>query len=101
MARWLKFHTGARITDQKSQASFALIAEPALMPILLLDEPTASLDTRNRAVVIDPIREKKRDGAAIIAIVHDEEARAAIADAVLDVAQFSAAASLTEGQIRV
>ena len=40
-------------------------------------------------------------GAAIIAIVHDDEARAAIADAVLDVAQFSAAASLTEGQIRV
>ena len=32
------------------------------LPILLLDEPTASLDAANRAVVVDLIDEKKRSG---------------------------------------
>jgi alpha-D-ribose 1-methylphosphonate 5-triphosphate synthase subunit PhnL len=60
--------------------------------LLLLDEPTASLDSANRCIVAALIQEKKRDGAAIVAIVHDAEIRDAIADAVLDIAQFSAAA---------
>jgi alpha-D-ribose 1-methylphosphonate 5-triphosphate synthase subunit PhnL len=60
--------------------------------ILLLDEPTASLDVINRAVVIELIREKKRDGTAIVAIVHDDDVREAIADSIIDVTQFSAAA---------
>ena len=47
-------------------------------PVLLLDEPTASLDANNRAVVIDIVRERKRQGAAIVAIVHDDEVREAI-----------------------
>ena len=45
------------------------------LPILLLDEPTASLDAGNRAVVVDLVAEKKRRGAAIVAIVHDEDVR--------------------------
>ncbi len=45
------------------------------MPLLLLDEPTASLDADNRAVVVELIAEKKRRGAAIVAIVHDEDVR--------------------------
>ncbi len=49
-------------------------------PILLLDEPTASLDAENRAVVIDMVREAKAAGSAIVAICHDAEVRAAIAD---------------------
>src|SRR5262245_17862391 len=64
---------------------------PAL-PILLLDEPTASLDARNRDVVIELIAEKKRDGVAIVAIIHDDDVRDAIADRVIDVNQFAAAA---------
>jgi len=60
-------------------------------PILLLDEPTASLDTDNRAVVVDIVRERKRQGAAIVAIVHDDDVRAAIADACVDVTQFAVA----------
>jgi alpha-D-ribose 1-methylphosphonate 5-triphosphate synthase subunit PhnL len=59
--------------------------------VLLLDEPTASLDNENRAVVIDLITEKKRRGVAVVAIVHDEEVREAIADQVVDVARFAAA----------
>jgi len=61
-------------------------------PVLLLDEPTASLDNENRAVVIDLIAEKKRRGVAVVAIVHDEEVRDAIADQVIDMAGFAAAA---------
>ena len=61
-------------------------------PILLLDEPTASLDAANRAVVVDLISEKKRAGVALVAIVHDDEIRRVIADRVVDVAAFAAAA---------
>ena len=49
-------------------------------PILLLDEPTASLDAENRAVVIDMIKQAKADGTAIVAICHDADVRDAIAD---------------------
>ena len=62
------------------------------MPILLLDEPTASLDAANRAAVIDLIAEKKKRGTAIVAICHDEEVRNAIADTVVDVTRFTTAA---------
>lgn len=49
-------------------------------PILLLDEPTASLDAENRAVVVAMINEAKSRGTAIIAICHDADVRDAIAD---------------------
>jgi alpha-D-ribose 1-methylphosphonate 5-triphosphate synthase subunit PhnL len=62
------------------------------LPILLLDEPTASLDASNRAAVIGLIAQKKKRGTAIIAIVHDEEVRDAIADDVVDVTRFATAA---------
>jgi alpha-D-ribose 1-methylphosphonate 5-triphosphate synthase subunit PhnL len=62
------------------------------LPILLLDEPTASLDAVNRAVVVDLIDEKKRAGVAMVAIVHDDEIRQLIADRVVDVTSFAAAA---------
>ena len=57
--------------------------------ILLLDEPTASLDARNRRVVIDMIQKKKQQGVALLGIFHDEEVREAVADRIIDVAQFS------------
>jgi alpha-D-ribose 1-methylphosphonate 5-triphosphate synthase subunit PhnL len=63
------------------------------LPILLLDEPTASLDAANRAVVAELIEEKKRAGVAMVAIVHDDEMRALIADRVVDVTSFAAAAA--------
>jgi alpha-D-ribose 1-methylphosphonate 5-triphosphate synthase subunit PhnL len=54
-------------------------------PVLLLDEPTASLDAANRTVVIGLIREAKAQGSAIIGIFHDAEVRAAVADRLYDV----------------
>ncbi len=49
-------------------------------PILLLDEPTASLDAENRAVVIRMVQTAKATGTAIVAICHDADVRDAIAD---------------------
>jgi len=57
--------------------------------VLLLDEPTASLDATNRAVVVEMIAQKKRDGVALLGIFHDAEVRDAVADRILDVSQFS------------
>jgi alpha-D-ribose 1-methylphosphonate 5-triphosphate synthase subunit PhnL len=49
-------------------------------PILLLDEPTASLDAANRDVVIELIKEAKAERTAIVGIFHDLEVRDAVAD---------------------
>lgn len=53
-------------------------------PLLLLDEPTASLDDANRAVVLELIAEAKAAGSALIAISHDAQAREGMADCYLD-----------------
>jgi alpha-D-ribose 1-methylphosphonate 5-triphosphate synthase subunit PhnL len=62
-------------------------------PVLLLDEPTASLDAANCEVVMELIAERKRRGAAIVAIVHDRNVRDRIADTVIDMTGFAAAAA--------
>jgi alpha-D-ribose 1-methylphosphonate 5-triphosphate synthase subunit PhnL len=62
----------------------------ATHPILLLDEPTASLDRRNRAAVIEFIRERKRAGAALLGIFHDEVVKQQVADRGIDVTNFRA-----------
>jgi alpha-D-ribose 1-methylphosphonate 5-triphosphate synthase subunit PhnL len=53
-------------------------------PILLLDEPTASLDETNGQVVLELIDEAKAAGTAVIGIFHDRVAREAVADRHLD-----------------
>ena len=53
-------------------------------PVLLLDEPTASLDDANRQVVLELILEAKAAGSALIGIFHDRIAREAVADRYLD-----------------
>jgi alpha-D-ribose 1-methylphosphonate 5-triphosphate synthase subunit PhnL len=62
-------------------------------PLLLLDEPTASLDAANSEVVMELIAERKRRGAAIVAIVHDRNVRDRIADTVIDMTGFAPAAA--------
>jgi alpha-D-ribose 1-methylphosphonate 5-triphosphate synthase subunit PhnL len=47
--------------------------------LLLLDEPTASLDAANRRVVVELIGEAKARGTTIVGIFHDEEVRDAVA----------------------
>ena len=58
-------------------------------PILLLDEPTASLDATNRAVVVAMIAEKKAQGVALLGIFHDDDVRAEVADRIVDVTLFA------------
>ncbi|MBI1892024.1 MAG: phosphonate C-P lyase system protein PhnL [Burkholderiales bacterium] len=55
-------------------------------PILLLDEPTASLDEANRATVIDMIHEARENGAAIVGIFHDEAVRRAVTTRLFSIA---------------
>ena len=58
-------------------------------PVLLLDEPTASLDAQNRETVLSLIEEAKAEGAAIVGIFHDLEARERVADRAIDVSVFT------------
>ena len=61
-------------------------------PILLLDEPTASLDAENRAVVIRMVQDAKANGTAIVAICHDADVRDAIADRLFTMSPYQDAA---------
>jgi alpha-D-ribose 1-methylphosphonate 5-triphosphate synthase subunit PhnL len=57
----------------------------AAHPVLLLDEPTASLDAANAEVVIALIEEAKEAGRAIIGIFHDLPVRDRVADRLLHI----------------
>jgi len=61
-------------------------------PILLLDEPTASLDPANRETVIELILEAKARGAAVAGIFHDAEVRSRAADRLFELQEGKAAA---------
>lgn len=58
-------------------------------PVLLLDEPTASLDADNRKIVLGLIEEAKARGAAIVGIFHDEAARDQVCDREIDVSVYT------------
>jgi alpha-D-ribose 1-methylphosphonate 5-triphosphate synthase subunit PhnL len=60
-------------------------------PILLLDEPTASLDAASRLAVVDLIREARRGGAAVLGTVHDAQVRSEVATRVQTLAGLEAA----------
>jgi alpha-D-ribose 1-methylphosphonate 5-triphosphate synthase subunit PhnL len=62
--------------QQRVNIAHGLIAG---LPVLLLDEPTASLDADNRRVVIELIHEACARGAAVVGIFHDDEVREAVA----------------------
>ncbi len=75
--------------QQRVNIARSFVAE---YPILLLDEPTASLDARNRETVIALITEAKARRAAIVGIFHDDEVRQAVADRLFEVERYRAAA---------
>ncbi|MGI6246695.1 MAG: phosphonate C-P lyase system protein PhnL [Pseudochelatococcus sp.] len=72
--------------QQRVNVARGLAAE---QPLLLLDEPTASLDADNRRVVVDMINERKRRGMAMIGIFHDDDVRARVADRIIDIRDFA------------
>jgi alpha-D-ribose 1-methylphosphonate 5-triphosphate synthase subunit PhnL len=55
--------------QQRVNIARAMISGPR---ILLVDEPTASLDVKTKDVVIDMLLDLKRAGTSIILITHDE-----------------------------
>lgn len=75
--------------QQRVNIARGLIAD---YPVLLLDEPTASLDRRNRDEVVALIREAVARGAAVIGIFHDPGVRERLADRVYEVPLLRSAA---------
>jgi len=61
-------------------------------PVMLLDEPTASLDAENRAIVVTLIKQALGRGAAMIGIFHDQDVREAVATRLFSVAEYKTAA---------
>lgn len=56
----------------------------ARFPLMLLDEPTASLDKNNRDRVVALIDEAKSDGVALVGIFHDDDIRERVSDRVYE-----------------
>ena len=54
-------------------------------PILLLDEPTASLDEKNRDAVIELINEARNQGTAVVGIFHDKYVRESVGTKIFNV----------------
>jgi alpha-D-ribose 1-methylphosphonate 5-triphosphate synthase subunit PhnL len=84
---WLPPATFSGGEQQRVNIARGFITE---LPLLLLDEPTASLDARNRDVVTELIRAKRARGTAILGIFHDVAVRGVVADRVVDVELFAA-----------
>jgi alpha-D-ribose 1-methylphosphonate 5-triphosphate synthase subunit PhnL len=61
-------------------------------PLLLLDEPTASLDAANTQTVIELIHEARQRGCAVVGIFHDARVGQAVATRHVSVADFRRAA---------
>ncbi|HET6489933.1 MAG TPA: phosphonate C-P lyase system protein PhnL [Syntrophales bacterium] len=72
--------------QQRINIARAVIWEPRL---LLLDEPTASLDRGSQEIVIGLLKELKQKGTSMIGIFHDRASMEAIADNVLEMANGS------------
>ena len=60
-------------------------------PVLLLDEPTASLDADNRVVVAELLAEARAAGSAVLGIFHDEDMRDRVATRVFPMQALEAA----------
>ena len=63
--------------QQRVNVARAIIARPRL---LLIDEPTASLDAKTKDTVIGLIRDLKQHGTAVLCISHDEYTLERLAD---------------------
>jgi alpha-D-ribose 1-methylphosphonate 5-triphosphate synthase subunit PhnL len=74
--------------QQRVNVARVFVAE---YPIVLLDEPTASLDAASRGVVVELIQEARRRGAAILGTVHDAHVRGEVATRVRTLAGAEAA----------
>jgi ABC-type multidrug transport system ATPase subunit len=77
---------------QRLALALALLSDP---PLLLLDEPTANLDTQARAEYVKLIAQLKHEGKTIVFASHRLEEVEALADGVLWLADDRAARTMT------
>ena len=70
--------------QQRVNIARAVIWKPRL---LLLDEPTASLDKDSAAIVVELLKELRNEGTSMIGIFHDNELMGSITDRVYRVNQ--------------
>jgi alpha-D-ribose 1-methylphosphonate 5-triphosphate synthase subunit PhnL len=75
--------------QQRVNIARALIAEH---PMLLLDEPTASLDAENRSRVLALLAARRAAGTAMVGTFHDSEARSSVATHIFSLPERSEAA---------
>jgi len=68
--------------QQRINIAHAVSWKPRL---LLLDEPTASLDSGSVELVLDILRELRREGTTMIGIFHDTELMASVTDSVFTI----------------
>jgi len=71
--------------QQRVNLARAFVAD---YPVMLLDEPTAALDSENRNTVMALIKESKKRGAGLLGVFHDEEVRAAVGTRFVNVEAF-------------
>lgn len=70
-----------RVHIARALLQLAVARAPDAPPsILLLDEPTASLDLAHQDVVLSEARRQTREGRAVLAVLHDLNLAAAFAD---------------------
>ncbi|TDG00564.1 phosphonate C-P lyase system protein PhnL [Paenibacillus piri] len=67
--------------QQRVNLARAFIVRPRL---LILDEPTASLDNETKQHVLDLLNDMKRQGTTMIGVFHDWDVMGKVADRILD-----------------
>jgi len=67
--------------QQRVNVARAVIARPRL---LLLDEPTASLDRQSVSIIVDMLHKLKKEGCAMIGIFHDRNLMESVADRIYE-----------------
>lgn len=73
--------------QQRINLARAFIVKPRL---LILDEPTASLDRESKRRVIAYLQDLKKEGTTMVGVFHDSEVIEQAADRVLDIQQLNA-----------
>ncbi|WP_426309048.1 thiol reductant ABC exporter subunit CydD [Cellulosimicrobium sp. E-16] len=73
---------------QRVALAAALLGDPAQVPLVVLDEPTAHLDARGEQVVLDAVRAFRDQGRTVVVVAH----RASLVRAADDVVEVRSAA---------